>query len=191
MKKLTLISSLLLASVSTGTMAGTFYLGPNLFYQYNSASHSSFSGLHPKLTLGYGSLMGDYFLGGELFAIPFTAQLSSSINHNGISTKTSNGFGISFLPGMMLSDSVLGYLRLGVISSQFPSPNTRKTGGQLGIGFATPLSMHWDLRLDYIFTAYQSINQLGSVKSNELGFGFVYKFDTTPEGTYKSTVYKS
>ena len=191
MKKLSLISSLLIASVSSGAMAGTFYLGPSLFYQYNSASHSSFSGLHPKLTLGYASLMGDYLLAGELFAIPFTAQLSSSINHNGISAKTSNGFGISFLPGMRITDSVLGYLRIGVISSEFTSPNTRKTGGQLGIGFATPISNSWDLRLDYIFTAYQSINQLGSVKANELGIGAVYKFDSTPEGNYKSTAYKS
>jgi len=192
MKKLSLVSSIVLASLSTGAMAGNFYLGPSLFYQHNSASHSSFSGLHPRLSLGYGSMMGDYYLGGEIFAIPFTAVMSNSNSNGAVSAKTTHGFGISFIPGVMVNDTLLAYLRLGVISSKFSAPNTMKTGGQAGLGLKVPLSTRWDMRAEYIYTAYQSISGLGSVKANEIGIGFVYNFGSTCVGNYKSTtVYKS
>lgn len=177
MRKKILACAILAACVNTGAMAGNFYVGPTLFAENISANQSSYRGMHPRMSLGYGDRMENYYLAGEIFAVPFSTPISYSTNSTGVNARISRSFGLSLLPGYMITDSVMGYLRLGVVNSKFSGPNTSKSGGQVGAGLETNLTSNWDLRGEYIYTAYQSVNGLGSAKSNEVGIGAVYKFD--------------
>jgi opacity protein-like surface antigen len=178
MKKTATMCSILAACITTSAFAGDFYLGPTLLVQKISASHSSFSGAHPRFSVGYGGLLDNYYLAGELFAIPATATFSNKVNNGGISAKVTRSFGVSILPGLVLNRLLIGYLRFGVVTSKFTSPNTMKMGGQAGVGLQTGFNEHWDLRGEYIYTAYKSIAKLGTPKSYEIGIGVIYRWDS-------------
>jgi len=47
----------------------------------------------------------------------------------------------------------------------------------LGIGYHILLNRYWSGRAEYIYTAYQSVNGLGSPKSNQMGFSLLYNLD--------------
>ncbi len=184
MKKTTLLCSILAACFSSSVFAGSLYIGPTLLAQNTTASHSNFSGIRPRVALGYAGTMDNYYLAAEFFVIPTTVTLSNVVNQGGVSTKTTRSYGASLLPGIMFNDKLLGYLRLGAMSSSFSSPKVMKTGYQAGFGLQTGLTKNWDLRGEYIYTAYSSaMPNLGAPKSNELGLGVIYRFDLTPPAT--------
>jgi len=151
------------------------YLGPTLMVQDISADHASFRALHPRLSLGVADWSNRYYVGAELFFIPFNMDLSDRRgNTTARSAKTSNSFGVSVLPGARLYKEIWGYVRVGLITSRFVSPNSMALGGQLGAGLQTWLRPHLALRGEYIYTAYNSVSQVGTPNSNEFGLGFVY-----------------
>jgi opacity protein-like surface antigen len=177
MKKIALISSILAASISTAAIANGVYLGPSVLVKHISASHSSYNGLNPRLSLGYGDMMNEsFYLAGEIFAAPITATFSDIHRNGAQSTKITRSFGASIIPGMLLNEQLIGYLRFGVISSKFSGPNVTKTGGQIGFGLQGALTETISLRGEYNYTAYKKISGLGSPKTNEVGIGLMFKF---------------
>lgn len=170
------ITSIFIANI---THARNVYIGPTLLFQHIDAPHSHFNGIRPRLSLGFDDWIegidAAYYFAGELFVIPATATLSDSHDKGAISAKTTRSIGMSILPGIKLDDGWLGYIRLGVISSTFSGPDVSRWGGQAGLGIQTCWTSSLNLRVDYIFTAYQSVPGLHWPKSNEVGIGFTYR----------------
>lgn len=169
--------SILAALISSTAFAGNVYIGPSAFLQYVSGSHTNYTGIHPQLSLGYGDLSNNIYLAGEIFAAAGNLTINDSHNRASRSAKITRTFGASFIPGMMLNEKVLGFLRLGIVNSKFNGPNTTKTGGQIGVGLQTSLNPCWDIRGEYDFSAYRSMSGIGSPKVNEIGVGVIYKID--------------
>lgn len=164
----------LAASAAVNGYAGNLYLDPMLFVQDNIASNSNYRGLHPRMSVGYADSYEDFYLSGEIFAVPFSATLQDHKSGSD-SARTTRTYGASLLPGMMITQHVLGYVRLGVVTSVFSGPNTSRAGGQMGLGLQTCLTPYWDLRAEYNYTTYRSAPDIGAIKSDQMGVGFVYK----------------
>lgn len=175
MKKTSLLCAMLFVGISTATFAEGLYFAPTLFLQRVTAKHSTYNGLNPHVAAGYSTGDGTYYYAGEVFMMPLTFTLSSNQNNGAMSAKISRTYGISFIPGVMINQQWLCYLRASVVSSKFASPNATRTGGQGGLGFQTALNESWDMRVEYDYTAYKSIRGLGSVKTNEIGLGVLYR----------------
>lgn len=173
---LPLCAALTALITSNVVQAGNFYLGPSVIYQEITAPNSTVRGIKPKFTVGYGSRFDDFNLGLEAFYIPGIATMSDNHDNGAPSVKVKQEYGASILPGYYITDSIIGYARLGAISSNFSGVNTRKTGGQAGVGFETRLTDHWDIRAEYIYTQYPNITGLGTVHSNEGDLSFIYRF---------------
>lgn len=174
MFKKILVAALAAIGVSSA-FAGNLYLGPTFLLQDNTTQTSNYRGFSPRLSIGYADMIEDFNLAAEIFMIPFSATIADNHSNGAVSTRSTRSYGISVLPGMMVTQSVLGFLRLGALSTQFPSPNTSRTGGQVGVGLQTCLTPYWDLRVEYDYTAYKTVPTLGSVKSGQAGIGFIYK----------------
>jgi opacity protein-like surface antigen len=178
MKKSILALSIVVASMaSTAFGWGSPYLAPSLYVQDLTTPTSNFRGLHPRMSVGYAGQIDFYYLAAELFVTPFTYTISNTHSEGGDSLRISQDFGASIIPGVLISEGVLAYLRLGVVSSKFHAPSTTKAGAQLGVGLQTSLSSAWSLRGEYIYVDYSNASNLGSPKSDEFGLGLVYRFD--------------
>jgi len=156
---------------------GTPYIGASLGEATNTTSNSgpTFRGVPLTVNVGYGALVSqNLYLGGELFGVLGTA----SIDDHGL--KSTYGYGLSVIPGVMLGDHTMAFLRAGAVRSYFkPSsaPSHNVTGGQLGVGMQMGLTQNLDLRGEYVFTAYNSLRGTGSPRQDAFNLGVVYKFD--------------
>lgn len=176
MKKSILASAILLTSLSIPAFAANFYVGPTIFAEHITGSHSHVDGVHPRLSVGFsGIIEEDYYLAAEVFAIPTSATFADSHSANTVSVKIDHSFGLSLLPGIMLTDDLLGFLRLGVIQSRFDGISASKTGGQVGAGLQTQLTKSWDLRGEFIYTEYKSSPTIGTPRNREVGIGVTYQ----------------
>jgi opacity protein-like surface antigen len=164
----------LLMNLCTIVYAGNLYFSPALFLVNNTTPSSNYRGLNPRLALGYSEMFPDYYLGGEIFGDPASALISN--NHdNATSARSTWSVGGSIIPGAMITNSVLAFARLGVISTKFTGPNTTRPGGQVGLGLQTCITPYWDLRVEYDYTFYRTVPMLGAVKSDQVGIGLIYK----------------
>lgn len=179
MKKMlqkSLLGALLLVGVVSSAQAG-LYVGPTLLLRDTIASHSSVRELGLRMSLGYGDFVSPaFYLAGEAFGMPGAAVLRNNTS-SGTSVRSTYGYGVSIIPGTPITDSVLGYLRLGVVESRFTSASQTRAGAQAGLGLQTSLTCNWDMRMEYIYTMYGSVSNAGSPKSDWVGLGFMYKFD--------------
>lgn len=163
-------------------MAGP-YIGLSVGDRTNySGSPTVFKGIDGNLSLGYGALVSpSFYLAGELFGLGSASvkdlQNQLSVSRN-ISVKSSWSYGLSIVPGYMITDTVLGYLRGGVIRTRFNGTNVgvNDTGWQIGLGGQTNLYQNWDLRAEYIYSYYGTVGNLGKVSSDQANLGVVYKF---------------
>src|SRR3990167_6693910 len=150
-KKLIIVSAVLAASTSLafagqsykgekdykGEMAApcptyTFGTGPYVGLSVGdrrnyTGSPVVFRGIDGNLSLGYGALVSPmFYLACEAFGLgtikvkDYTTTNVAGLN---VSAKSSWGYGLSILPGVMLTDTVLGYLRGSVIRSRFNGSN--------------------------------------------------------------------
>lgn len=151
------------------------YLGVDIGINTNTAKYTNYRGAQAKFDLGYSSTQGSgYYFAGEIFGVPG----SVSIDNYGL--KSTYSYGLSFIPGALFSDHVLGFARIGVLRTHFqPSGTGSKnlSGGQFGLGLQTSLTQSWDLRGEYDFVAYKSLDGLGSPRADQFNLGLVYKFD--------------
>lgn len=175
-KKL-IVASAILATTSTVALAtGAPYLGASLGVVDNTSSGGSFRGMPLTINAGYGAKVNqNLYLAGEVFGVIGTATLDSNPN-NGFNSKTTYGYGASFIPGIMLSDHTMTYARLGVVKSRFTNNSATVFGGQAGLGIQTSLTQNWDLRGEYDYTAYNKVSNV-SPKADAFNMGLVYKFE--------------
>ena len=200
LKKL-LIATAILATSSTIALAGAPYvgvgLGVNNFSSKLTDTDNTINKFGARSALvnvfgGYGALVNQtIYLGGEVFftEAPATAKVTSS--DGDYAKLTSNySYGISFIPGVMLSEHTMAYLRAGIVRGHFnskasadgayASKSQNATGGQLGLGLQTSVSQNIDLRGEYVYTSYRSFNVAGTKVSSgtdQFTLAAIYKFD--------------
>lgn len=177
MKKLLWIMILLFLVPINQALANSPYFGLNLHIEDLTTSDNNFRGLRPRLALGYSTIEDSYYWGAELFASPTVYTLTNSHNAGANSLRTSQEYGFSVLPGLLLSEGLVGYLRLGVVTTRFRAPSTTKLGGQLGVGLQSSFSSAWSLRGEYIYSAYSNVDSIGSPESDQFAIGLIYQFD--------------
>ncbi len=175
------MKKILLGILVTGFMnialAGGPYMGPALIVQDIVTNDANFRGVQPRFSIGYDGVFDCYYWAGEVFATPATLTVSDNHPLGASSLKISHDFGISFLPGILVSEDVIAYLRLGIVRSKFKDLNSWETAGQGGIGLQLILSTAWNLRGEYIYTSYGSMTGIGILQSDQYTLGLIYKFD--------------
>jgi len=187
LKKIILASAVLASSASFAMNSPAPYIGASLGVTANTPNNDgnaayaagSYRGVPFNVFLGYGGIINQsFYLAGELTGTLGTGDLQN----NGL--KTSYGIGGSIIPGVMLNDRTLGFLRVGVVNARFSKPGTNSTGGQFGAGLQTSLTQCVDLRAEYDFIAYRSVNFTNSgtaysvsPRADQFNLGLIYKFD--------------
>jgi opacity protein-like surface antigen len=177
LKKLFIASALLAVSTQLAfATSGAPYVGASVGQKTNTATYVNFRGVPVDIFVGYGAIIGEgLYIGGEVLANVTTAEVTD----NGL--KSTYGYAASFLPGLLISDHTMAYLRLGILRQHF-SPSGLKantvSAGQLGIGLQTNLMQNWDLRGEYDYDAYGSLSGIaGNPRGDEFDMALLYKFD--------------
>lgn len=179
MKKIILASAILAATVGVTSVSASPYVGASVGVNVNSSTNAVggnpgvFRGIPVKLFAGYGTMLGQsFYLAGEVLGTLGTGDISTSNN-----MKTSYGMGASVLPGVMLNDNAMMFVRAGVVRSRFPSVGKMSNGGQLGLGMQTSLTQNMDVRGEYTYTEYSNVGAVKSPRTDEYTLGLVYKID--------------
>lgn len=152
------------------------YVGASLGVRNNyNGIPAVYKGIEGTLSLGYaGVLTPAFYLAGEIFA--GDSWNVRNFPENGVSVRSTWTYGISLIPGMMLTDYVMAYVRLGAVRTRFSHEGENNTGWQVGVGGQTNLAPCWDLRGEYVYTGYRSDNDVGRPASDQFNIGVVYKF---------------
>ena len=180
MFKKTVLATLLLSATSSifAMQSSTPYVGASVGVNVNSSTSVNgnagvYRGVPLKVFAGYGGVINpSFYLAGELTGVPGSAQMSNKNN-----MRTSYGFGMSLLPGLMLSDQTLAFMRAGFVRTEFSNVNNMATGGQLGVGIQTFLTQNVDLRGEYDYTAYRTVSGIPAPSADSYYLGLVYKFN--------------
>jgi outer membrane immunogenic protein len=226
LKKLSIATAMLVAS-STVAFAATSgpYLGANIGVNSSKSTLSnSTSTTTPRTSSsnamdlgsrgalagvfgGYGVMVNqNVYLGGEAFANYANSESDLKANYSDATTNANGkyslrqkySYGLSFIPGFMVSEHTMAYGRAGIVQTRFEnkasmsgsadiipfgtsrSVNKVATGGQLGAGLQTDLMPNVALRGEYVYTAYRSFNGIGGKikpSTDQVNLGLVYKFD--------------
>lgn len=182
-KKIILASAVLAATVGVASAAAPApYVGASIGITNNTLTQSgttlgAYRGVPFSLFAGYGGVVSDsFYIAGELNGTVGTANIS---DNSGL--KTSYGLGLSVLPGLMVNDNTLAYARLGIVRSHFSSfqsSDENRNGAQFGLGLQTTVTQNLDVRGEYDYIAYKSINAGGlsfGPRSDQFTVGLVYK----------------
>lgn len=164
-------------SLSTSALASGFYAGPSIAIQDVITSSSGYRSLTPKITLGYDVLGDGSYFSAEIFGIPGSFSLTDTHLPGTASAKMSRGFGLSFIPGMVIGPQTVGFFRIGLVTTFFTSPGSYKTGAQLGLGLMTSVSPNWDVRGEYDYSMYGTVGSVGAPKVDEFALAFLYRLD--------------
>ncbi|HEU5280930.1 MAG TPA: outer membrane beta-barrel protein [Gammaproteobacteria bacterium] len=180
MFKKSLLATLALsaAPLAFAMQSTTPYLGASMGVNVNSSTNVNgnagvYRGVPLKVFAGYGGLINSsFYLAGELSGVPGSAQMSNKNN-----MRTSYGYSLSLLPGLMLSDQTFAFMRAGFVRTEFSNVNNMATGGQLGVGMQTFLTQNVDLRGEYDYTAYRTVSGIHAPSADSYDLGLVYKFN--------------
>lgn len=134
-------------------------------------THLSGTGIFGSLFAGYAITRNSFYVASEINGNLSSASFKSSnaeAYHSNVSKtryKMNDTFGISVLPGYLLSDNTLFYARAGYSNAQFKitgndaslgHSNHRKNGFRYGLGIKQALSQRVALRMDYSRINYNS-----------------------------------
>lgn len=183
LKKLIIGSAILVTTSGAAFANAAPYVGAGLGVlanTTNSANSGSYRGVPFNVFAGYGGVLTEsFYLAGEL-----TGTLTTGVIADNGMIKSTYSYGASILPGVMLSDHTLAFLRAGVVRTRFSEISTSQTGGQFGFGMQTSLTQSVDLRGEYDFTAYRSVNAKfagtrysAKPRQDAFNLSLVYKFD--------------
>jgi opacity protein-like surface antigen len=174
LKKLALSCCLFATTLATAHAA--FYMGPSLSLIDNTSQLGNYRGLQPRINIGYNDMFSAYtYLAIEAFGSPSSILINNN-TQSGPSLRSTYTYGLSLISGYMITDNVIGYLRLGAVEANFSSPNASQSGGQVGLGLQTPLTENWHLRTEYIYSAFSKASSIGSVKTDQVMLGLIYNF---------------
>lgn len=182
MKKIQLLCFLAASFFCTSVFAwASPYLGGRLDIETLTTEDSNFRGLRPNVSLGYAVESNFYYLGMEAFAAPFVYTFATYHAEGGNSLRISQQYGAGILPGLLISEGVVTYLRLGVVTSKFLAPSMNRWGFQGGLGLQTSLTGALSLRGEYTYSDYGSVSDdgsdLGLIKADQFSVGLIYFFD--------------
>lgn len=185
LKKILLISVMTSLTITKAFANAVPYVGGSVGINTNTSNikisnsilnGGNFRGVPFNIFIGYGGVVNqNFYLAGELFSTLWSMNISDNNK-----LKTSYSYGMSFIPGVMLSDHTLMYLRFGVLGSRFSQQSLTRAGGQLGLGMQTSLTQNFDVRAEYDYVAYRSYNDAGGSvlpRSDQVSLGLIYKFD--------------
>jgi opacity protein-like surface antigen len=118
----------------------------------HDGGYNFFKGFSGIASIGYGMMVNPmFYVAGEFFAGD-TARLSNKHNND---IRSTWDYGFDVIPGVLVADCVLGYVRGGVIRTQFKGHDNRgRTGWRVGLGGETQIVQNWDARLEYIYNQY-------------------------------------
>jgi len=128
---------------------------------------------------GYGKKVGKderFYLGGEV-----TGSVTSGYTFNnyryGSTRHTYNpSLGASFIPGVMLTPTLMAYGRIGANVTHF-SHGDNYPAAQLGLGLQKQINPNWAVRGEYVASSGDGFRQRGLPASGQANLGLVYKFD--------------
>lgn len=177
-KKLSVLTSLLF--ISTNVLADFMpaaYVGGGLGIVTNADSHFGlYRGVPLRIFAGYGGIINTrLYLAGEVGGTLATGELVN----NSLGLKSSTGYMVSVIPGLMLNNETLGYVRLAGVRTQFKDPNESISGAQIGFGLNTSIMPNVFVRGEYSITCYQDLHRMGQKRSPRTDGGnidLIYKF---------------
>ncbi|HLB42866.1 MAG TPA: outer membrane beta-barrel protein [Gammaproteobacteria bacterium] len=176
LKKIIAIIIIFISSLSAA-FAFRIYVKPTLSYLSTSLNNNNPSMvLAPGIAAGLGQVFYKYFyVGVETYWIPNTIPVNSKSN----TYKISYQYAASLLPGIAFDNTILGYLRLGMLKSRFPSFDTTQSASQMGIGLEYSLSPTWSVNGEYDYVRYRSntTSLVGSATTDQFTIGVLYKFN--------------
>lgn len=153
------------------------YVGFGLGTRYNvlnSSTHPSYSGFEGTVLAGYATSFQQLYTGFELYVQDSVRMLSYPTAIG--SARSTVSYGVSVLPGYLISDNVLGYVKLGAVRTRFTHNSTDVTGARTGLGFQTALNNNWDIRGEWDYTFYRKINvSAGLPRTQEFNISLLYK----------------
>ena len=175
-RKLLIATTILGLSSGLALASNSPYVGVSVGALDNTSTNANFRGMPVTVFAGFGGEINNGItLAGEVYGVPVTGIITD----HGL--RNTYGYGVSLLPGVMISDHTMGYLRVGLVRTHFtPSGGRTSTisGGQVGVGLQTTLMQNWDLRGEYTYTGYNNItNVAGAPKQDQFDLGLVYKFE--------------
>lgn len=179
LKKILFASSIIAVSTGIAVAQPVPYIGAGLGINVNTSSKGaagSYRGMPVNVFAGYGgNINQNFYLAGEVNG----TLTNATINNNGI-LKSNLSYGLSVLPGVMLSDHTMAFARAGVVRTRFQKPDVWKTGGELGAGLQTSITQNIDLRGEYDYVAYKKFNANGvsaNPRSDQFNVSLIYKFE--------------
>jgi len=163
-------------------------VGPRVNVAPLGAFPSTYVGFEGTGSLGYGMMAyPGFYLAGEVFG-GGSFNIKNYTNAGNSSPRTTWNFGASILPGFLITNDLLGYVRAGVIRSHFNNAaittaegtfgrnNRSLTGWQVGVGGQHNVMPNLDLRMEYVYSQYSSQNTLGTPMAHQVNVGVVYRF---------------
>lgn len=179
MIKKILATTILASAVGVVSAAPVPYFGASVGVLNNTTSNIGngsagfYRGVPVNLFVGYGGVINQsFYLAGELNGTIGTGELTQ----NGNNIKSTYGYSLSILPGVMLNERTLAFARAGLVRTRF-SVGNMDTGGQIGLGLQTNVTQNIDVRGEYDFTAYRSASVVAAPRQDMATVGVIYKFD--------------
>jgi opacity protein-like surface antigen len=152
------------------------YVGSSLGLKTNYTSNPAiYKGANAQLFLGVAWVSPAFYFGTEVGA-GIDAEIQNYKNADYPGLRDSWNLQLGVLPGFIVADSILTYVRLGLVRTHFSDVATSVTGGQVGAGLQAAVARHWDLRGEYVYSFYETLGSLGTPRSDQFTLGLIYKF---------------
>jgi opacity protein-like surface antigen len=191
-KKL-LVATAILATSSAVFAAGVPYVGANIGVNDTISNDNiagfNISGRNPNFGIfgGYGATVNqNIYLGGEVFVSKTTGDIidgGSSAEGDAYNLTNRYSYGVSFIPGVLLSEHTMLYGRAGLINSSYKESSdfghndtTTSTGLQAGLGLQTSLTQNIDIRGEYVYSNFEHFGNDVKPTTDQVNLGVVYKF---------------
>lgn len=156
------------------------YLGASVGSRENATGRPTvYGGVEGTIFVGYSLLRNEqFYAAAELFGAGNENIHDSRLTVPGRpGVRTSWSFGADLIPGIIINDDFLLYLRGGFIDSRFTDLGTEKVGWRAGLGVQTPIICEQlNLRLEYIVSGYTSSVAIGKPFGNQANLGLLYQF---------------
>ncbi|MBA3662190.1 MAG: outer membrane beta-barrel protein [Gammaproteobacteria bacterium] len=153
------------------------YVGLSAAVRNNySGAPAIYKGIEGRLSLGYaGVLTPGFYLAGELFGGD-SFQVKNYRNADGAGARSTWTWGGSIIPGIMLTDYVMAFARVGGERTRFSNQSANASAWHVGVGGQTNICPNWDLRGEYTYSSYGSVTALGHPSTDLFSVGVIYKF---------------
>ena len=144
----------------------------------NRGGFNFYKGLSGTISLGVATMINPFFyLGGEIYtgdSLRISESQPRGARDELHKDVRSTWFGgIDVITGAMFADRVMGYIRGGIVHTQFEVPDHQgMTGWRFGLGTEMTIIRRWDVRMEYLYSFYSGRHK---IRSDEINIGAIYK----------------